>query len=504
MREKKEKKEKKSKVKQTSKYDITEQQEITPVKKRTKKSKVNREITLITYTFVGLFVLLIGYYAKFLFVDGENVINNSYNKRQEVLEKKVNRGMILSSDGDILAKSVYDEEGNMTRIYPYKNLFSHSVGRYLKGKTGLESSMSFPLLTASISPLEQIFKDISGEKTDGDNVITTLDVDLQKAANTALGNNRGAVVVMEPSTGKILALVSKPNYDPNQVDAQWEELLSKSNEDSQLFNRATQGVYSPGSIYKIITALGYMRQNPNYEEFSYTCDGTYEVDGKEIKCSNNKKHGTVNFEEAFAKSCNGAFASMLETMNISSFATLNNDLLFNRGLGLDVPVKESSFSLSSSSDAFEIAQTAMGQGKTTTTPVHFAMLASAIANGGVMMKPYIVDRIENYTGDVIEKFLPKKYATIMNAEEAQKLTSMMELVVTKGTATKLKTSKYTAAGKTGTAEVAGQDPNSWFVGFASTDSADVVVSVIVEDAGSGSDYAVPIAKKVFEAYYKKY
>ena len=240
LREKKEKKSKRKLSKEE--FRVIDQEQEVVIRKR---KRVNREISLITYIFVGLFVLLIGNYVRFMFVESGDVINSSYNKRQELLAETIERGMILGSKGEVLAKSEYDKDGNMTRVYPYKSLFAHTVGRFLKTKTGLENTMSFPLLTSSINPLEKAWNDIAGERSPGDNVVTTLDVDLQKVASDALGSKQGVVVVMEPSTGKILAMVSKPDYDPNKVEENWDKLTSMSGDESALLNRATQGMYSP-------------------------------------------------------------------------------------------------------------------------------------------------------------------------------------------------------------------------------------------------------------------
>lgn len=475
--------------------------ETVPKKKRTRK-RVNREISVIAYVFVILFVGLIGYICHFILVDSEDVINSSYNKRQNMLEQTIQRGMILGSGGEILAKTVYDQNGTMTRVYPYDSLFAHTVGRYLKTKTGLENSMTFKLLTSTINPIEKIFNDIRGERSIGDNVVTTLDVTLQKVANEALGSKKGAVVVMEPSTGKILAMVSKPSYNPNTVDENWEKLISSDNTDSVLMNRVTQGTYPPGSVYKIITALGYMRQNPSsYEDFTYTCNGTYKIGDDVIKCAGGTSHGTVNLRQAFTKSCNGAFASMLSQMDATQFAKTNKDMLFNTSLDLDIQVRTPSYTLTAKDNESLQARTAIGQGNTTTNPMHMAMVVSAIANNGTLMKPYLVDRIENANGSTIDKTVPKSYAKLMSEAEASVLNEFMENVVTSGTAQSLNTSRYTVAGKTGTAETSGADPYSWFVGYAGKNQPDLVVSVCVEDAGSGSSYAVPIAKKIFAAYY---
>lgn len=505
MREKREKRLRRGrKVRNESRQNAPREEQVDgrALKKRTRKC-VNREISIIAYVFVILFAGLIAYLARFIAVDGQEVINSSYNKRQNMLEKSIQRGMILGSKGEILAKTEYDKNGEMTRVYPYDSLFAHTVGRYNKTKTGLENSMAFKLLTSSSNPIQKIFNDIKGKRSPGDNVVTTLDVNLQKVASEALGSKKGAVVVMEPSTGKILAMVSKPSYNPNTVDQNWEKLISSDNEDSALMNRATQGTYPPGSVYKIITAIGYMRQYPDsYRNFTYTCDGKYTIGDDVLKCAGGAKHGKVNMEEAFAKSCNGAFASMLANMDLSEFAKTNKDMLFNTSLDVDIPVRKPSYTLSNKDNDSLRARTAIGQGNTTTNPMHLAMVASAIANKGILMRPYIVDRIENAEGTIIDKTALKSYARLMSESEAATLTEYMEGVVTSGTAKALKTKEYTVAGKTGTAEIAGANPYSWFVGFASKNQADLVVSVCVENAGSSSSYAVPIAKKVFAAYYK--
>ena len=171
----------------------------------------NRQILVVTYCFVALFLAMVLYITRFMVRDSADIINNSYNKRQEVLAKKVKRGDIVSADGKVLAKTITDKHGNDTRYYPYKNMFCHAVGRITNSMTGVELSQCYPLLTSHANPAEQLFSDFKGEKKPGDNVITTLDYKLQKTAYNALGSYKGAVVAMEPSTGKILAMVSTTN-----------------------------------------------------------------------------------------------------------------------------------------------------------------------------------------------------------------------------------------------------------------------------------------------------
>ena len=472
--------------------------------KNKEKSLKNKDIMLITYVFIGLFVLLIGNLIYFIGFQSKNVVNNSYNKRQDVMAETVQRGSILAADGEILAESLEKSNGSLTRYYPYNNMFSHVVGRYAKGKTGLESSLGFTLLTSSINPITKAVNELKGEKSLGDNVVTTLDVDIQKVAYNALGNQKGAVVVMEPSTGKILAMVSKPDYNPNTITDNWESLTQDDDKNSALINRATQGLYPPGSTFKILTTLAYLREhNNNYEDFSYECDGSFEYGSHTINCHNNKVHGKINLEQAFAKSCNGAFASMGMNLNLNSFYDVCKSLLYNTGFNLDFNVKESSFTLNEQSNSNLIPSTSIGQGETLMTPIHNAMIVSAIANGGTLMTPYLVDHVEDASGDTVKKYMPTTYKTLMTSKEAEILTDFMEDVVTSGTATSLKGQSYKSAGKTGSAEIdASKTSHAWFVGYAAKEQPDVVVSIIVEGAGTGGDYAVPIAKKIFQAYYK--
>lgn len=471
-------------------------------KEKKKKEKANKDIVLVMYMFVGLFVFVISYFIKFMITDSQEVINNAYNKRQDLLAKEVVRGDIISADGKTLAHTVTNEDGTETRVYPYKDMFVHVVGQFNKGKTGIESSENFHLLTSNSGTISKIFKELSGEKTIGDNVVTTLNTSLQKVAYDALGNNKGAVVVMEPSSGKILAMVSKPDYDPNEIDTLWDSLVEDSNNESALLNRASQGLYPPGSTFKILTALEYIRENPDYEEYVYDCVGKGVFNSVIINCYNNKEHGHETLIESFAKSCNSSFANIGTTLDMSSFRKLCDTFLFNSSLPTRIPSKKSSFVLKGSSDPSLIPQTVIGQGKTQITPLHNAMIVAAVANGGVMMKPYVVDHIENQSGTVIKKYLPEIIDTVMSPQEAEILTSFMEETIKSGTATALKNGKYMIAGKTGSAEYTSDKPaHAWFVGFAPSDNPEIVVSVIVESVGTGSEYAVPIAKKIFETYY---
>ena len=314
------------------------------------------------------------------------------------------------------------------------------------------------------------------------------------------------VIVMEPDTGKILTMVSQPNFNANLVDERWAELISPDNTKAQLVNRATQGLYPPGSTFKMLTVLEYMKENPNtWQDYVYNCNGSYQNGDYTIKCYHGTAHGAQNLIQAFANSCNGAFAEIGMQINSEKFRALANQMLFNSELPYTLPYNQSTFSLDGSSDDWEKLQTAIGQGKTQITPLHNLMIVSAIANGGTLMKPYMIDHVENVGGQTVKKFLPSAYGTLMSANDAQFLTHLMSQVVEIGTGSAMRGASYTVAGKTGSAEFeAGKETHSWFVGFAPADKPKVAICVLAEESGSGGAVAAPIARQVLDRYFAKY
>lgn len=448
---------------------------------------------------------MLAYFVYFQAVEKEEYISSPYNGLQDLYAARVVRGDILSADGEVLATTDVSTDGEETRNYPYGSLFSHVVGYGVNGKAGLEKQENYTLLSSHQFVADQILSEIQGEKTDGDNVYTTLDVNLQQAAYDALGDYDGAVIVMEPATGKILAMVSKPDFNPNSIVEDWEEINKEGS--SVLFNRATQGKYTPGSVFKIITALEYYRENPDtYGYFEFDCDSSFTADGRTINCASNKSHGEENLIEAFGDSCNAAFASLSLKLDRDKWSKTAKDLLFGESLPIAFPHSVSSLSLTEEADDSSTMETGIGQGTTTVSPLHMALISSAICNKGILMEPYLVDHTESADGELLETYTAVEYGSLMTEQEADVLENFMRQTVLKGTATKLKTSKYEAYGKTGTAQVSDIEDttNAWFTGYIKVDGKeDLAIAVVVEDSGSGSKYAVPVAAKVFEAYIKE-
>lgn len=446
---------------------------------------------------------MMGYTCYYAATNRQELINNSYNGRQELLVAQNIRGSIYAAGGQTLAETQTDEEGDETRVYPYDNLFAHAVGYASNGRFGIEASANYYLINSNAKLADKVASDVAGSKYPGDSVVTTLDVGLQEVAFRSLGIYKGAIIVSEPATGKILAMVSKPDFDPNEIDAVWEELI-EDKDSTVLLNRATQGLYPPGSTFKIVTALEYIRENPDsYGQYAYQCSGRYSAGQDTINCYHGSVHGHEDFTKSFAKSCNASFANIGMQLDRAKWSRTLDGLLFGQELPVTFAYNKSRLAVDAGTTDSEILQAAIGQGTTQITPLHLNMITGAIANKGTVMKPYLVDQVINNEGTVIKQFSPDSYKRLMSEQEAAALTELMTAVVESGTGTKLSGLSYTAAGKTGSAEYSKvkTESHAWFTGFAPAEEPEVCVTIIIEGAGSGGDYAVPIAKRIFDEYF---
>ena len=446
---------------------------------------------------------MMGYTCYYAITNQQELINNSYNGRQELLIAQNTRGTIYAAGGQVLAETQTDEAGVETRVYPYENLFAHAVGYASNGKFGVESLANYYLINSNAKLADKVASDVAGSKYPGDNVVTTLDVGLQEIAFQSLGIYKGAIIVSEPDTGKILAMVSKPDFDPNEIDRIWDDLV-KDEDSTVLLNRVTQGLYPPGSTFKIVTALEYMRENPDsYGQYTYQCNGSYTSGQNTINCYHGSVHGYEDFTKSFAKSCNASFANIGMQLDRIQFNHTLNGLLFNQELPVAFAYHKSKLEIGEETSDADIMQAAIGQGTTQITPLHLNMITCSIANGGMLMRPYLVDQVKNNEGNIIKQFHPDTYKRLLSEEEADALTDLMQEVVETGTGTKLSGLSYTAAGKTGSAEYSNvkTESHAWFTGFAPVQDPEICVTIIIEGAGSGGDYAVPIAKRIFDEYF---
>ena len=468
------------------------------------KQVTNKEIRRVMYIMLVLFAGVLAYFTWFHIRGSRDIVNNPYNSRLAKLAETVKRGNIMSADGEVLAEEITGDDGSSYRYYPYGCTFAHVIGTSAVNKSGVELSADYDLITSDIALPEKILHEIRGEKSPGNNVHTTLNANLQQVAHDALGLKEGAVIAIEPSTGKVLAMVSKPDYDPNTLPDEYQDIL-EDEESKVLLNQSTQGLFTPGSIFKIVTTLAYIRSGGRPEDYSYSCDGSIsllsdEGDTSSIRCYDGEVHGEVDLKESFAESCNASFANIGLNTGAANLKKTAEALLFNQKIPSSFSTSVSSFKLDSGASEWMIGATSIGQGNTTITPMHAAVLASAIANDGVFMKPYVIDSVESDEGEVLRQNNPEEGGRLLSTGEAALMQTYMESVITDGTGYNLAWKDYTCAGKTGTAEVAGRGNNAWFIGYAPADDPKIAVCVLVEDAGTASSDTVPIAGQIFDAY----
>jgi len=477
---------------------------------------INRDILKVFGFFALLFCALIVFLIYYMTVQAPTVINNSYNRRSDVLAKTVKRGSILAEDGTVLAYTNTQESGEDVRIYPYGSAFSHVVGFDSNGKAGLESAYNYYLLTSHTSVFGKIANEFHGEKNTGDSLQTTLDAGLQQYISDLMADNNGAVVCMDPVSGEIRAMVSKPDFDPNEIAWIWDALVSEEEEEadniyasdsrSVLINRATQGLYTPGSTFKIFTLYEYYLEHPEMiGRYSYDCEGTISVGDTTISCLNKKAHGQENLITAFANSCNCVFGTIGKDLDLSRFQQTNQKLLFGTKLPLDIPSVPSVYTLSDGDSDYDIMATAIGQGDTQITPLHLAMIVSAIANDGMCMKPHLVSKIVNDQNNTVKVFPAEEYERLFTSSEAEYLKSCLRAVVTDGTGYAVYPGNFQAYGKTGTAEKEsgsiGDYDHSWFAGWAENDGQKLVVCVILENMETSGTRAVYLTKNIFDYYF---
>lgn len=459
------------------------------------------------YTIAGLFMLifsvLIGYMVYFTIFKQKDMSIHAQNNRLNNLESEVIRGTIYdASRGHVLATT--DETGK--RVYPYGSLYAHAVGYSQYGKTGIEALANSELLYPEYNLISIVKMAFLNEKFQGRNVVTTLEHSYQTHIASAMEGKRGAIVVLDANTGMIKAMYSNPNFDPNDIEVDW-NTLNADEKNSPLLNRATKGLYPPGSIFKVITSLAYIRQRDAQKspyDFAYDCTGSISGSQYTIKCFNGNVHGHVELSQAFAKSCNSYFVALGEQLSKGQLRQTAEALGFNGALDTDLGYSVSQFNMQSSDSAFEKAATAIGQGKTLTTPLHMAMLAATIANDGVCMKPYLIQyAMRPNNNETKDRHDAEIVGNIMTEKEAYTLQSLMEGVLDFGTAVTLPEKQLVVGGKTGTAENETGMDHSWFMGYAKDPNDEsrspIAFAIVVEGGGKGAQ-SLNIANAILEAY----
>jgi peptidoglycan glycosyltransferase len=460
---------------------------------------VDKSIRRLFYVFVAMFVGLILMLTYVQVWAAPSLKINPANTRAVEEEMKIQRGLILSADNQVLADNRQQGQYYL-RTYPFGDLTEPWLGynNLTYGRAGVERVYNEELTgQAGLLGVTSSWSQVLGQVKRGSDIKLTVQMKVQQAAAQALGNRKGAVVALNPKTGAILAMVSYPRYDPNTLTAQWKTLVADA--DRPLFNRATQGLYPPGSTFKIVVASAALQTGAVTPDSTFTDTGSINIGGYVIHNFDNKSYGQHDFTKAFASSINTTFATVGSQMGAGTLATYADAFGFGKSLPWNLGGATSTFPDPSGMDKAHTAQAAIGQGEVLSSPLMMGLAACAVANGGTIMKPYMVDQILSYNGAIVETTSPGAWLQPISAATAATMKDLMLQVVRSGTGTAAAISGVQVAGKTGTAQVATGDSHAWFAGFAPADDPQVAVVVIVENGGSGGTVAAPIAKQVIAA-----
>ncbi len=470
---------------------------------------MNAHLRRTFYFFVAGFVSLVGVLAYWQVYIQESLANDPSNSLQSRRVQSVPRGLLLAGDGETeLARSEEQDNGTYQRVYPEGPLYAGVTGywstRY--GASGIEIGENNNLSgKGEPKTLDEFLNQVSGGPQAGNDVELPLDPELQRAAYDGLvasSTGRGAAVALNPKNGEILALVSYPSYDPNNIDENFSNLIEDP--DNPLYNRATQGLYPPGSTFKVITAAAALKKGVKPSD-KFKDNGTYETPGYTVYNYKAKSYGAVTFDESMAKSINTIFARV-------AYEYIGNQALsqtaYDFGFGdtyKDFPLPVAPSSLGDiPPDQWaqgNIAQISFGQGPVTSNVFEMAQVAGAIGNGGTMMAPRLVREVRSPDGVILDQPTSSVRQNVIEKETANSLSGMMESVV-KHAETTAQIPGVKVAAKTGTAENPAGDPHSWFIAFAPADDPEIAVAVIVENGNEGYKQALPIARRMMETYLK--
>ncbi len=455
--------------------------------------RTNKRIIRVLIAISLLFLALVTYLLWFNMFRAKDVYTNSYNKRQWESEQQVQRGEIYSQDGVLLAETEIDGDARI-RKYPKGRLYSHIIGycSQVYGKTQLEMSHDDDLIGKGTISLTL------NEIKHGNNLNLTINDELQEYAYEQLDGRDGAIAAMEPTTGQILAMVSLPDFNPETIEKDWPSMMEDEN--SPFLARATQGLYPPGSTYKIVTAAGVYDNGMTTETFDD--EGLFKKDDVTVYNYNKESFGKLDIKTAFEVSSNYVFCTLGYEMGADAVKAEAEKFGVNKSFEFDIPVSQSQIQYKKMTD-LDGALVSIGQGGLVMTPLHVAMMASAVANNGKMMKPYLVETVTTENGTVIGQTKPSVLYDSIGTACADYIEDMMIGVVEDGTGTGAQISGITVAGKTGTAENETDKDHAWFVGYAPVENPTICVAVVLENAAtSGGKSAVPIAKNIIRKFLK--
>ncbi|MFC5381223.1 peptidoglycan D,D-transpeptidase FtsI family protein [Aquipuribacter nitratireducens] len=453
------------------------------------------------------------------FVNAGEISAGQGNVREVYREFGRERGPIVVGGDPVAVSTEVGGDYRFLREYPAGPLYAHATGYYsiVYGTSGIERTNNDVLAgTADALFYSRIGQILTGEDPSGGSVQLTLDPAVQQAAAEALGDQRGAVIALEPATGRVLAMVSSPSYDPDRLSSHdlgdvreaWEEL--NADEGRPLENRALSGrLYPPGSVFKIVTAAAALESGDYTPETELPGGAELDLPLTDATLPNYGRRpceadGTTTLADAMRTSCNPAFGQI--GIDLGAEAIREQAAEIGYLADLDIPLPVTPATVPGDLNAPQSAQAAIGQFDVRVAPIHIAMTSAAVANDGLVMTPQLVRSIRGPDLQVVEDIQPEPLSTAFSPETAAALTDMMVSVVEDGTGTAAQIPGVQVAGKTGTAQTGNDtDPHAWFTSFAPADDPQVAVAVVVENGGdlgsetSGGRVAAPVARAVMEA-----
>jgi peptidoglycan glycosyltransferase len=457
-----------------------------------------------------LFVALIVNLTWIMAVRAEWFQDRPENKRSIAKEMKIKRGDILGYDGSVMA-GTERRSGYYHRDYPNGTLAPQLLGydsvRY--GRSGIESQLNDELTGQATDLGVQSWVDrLLGRKPKGANVKLTLVPAVQKVAQQELQGQKGAIVALDPTTGALIASASAPTYDPANLEEQWSRLSADAS--APLLNRPTQGLYVPGSAFKVVTASAGLDTGKVTPETEFVDTGTYVVFGGKVTNYGGAVYGTNDLTTALTLSINTTFAKVGNLLGRKRLIAGMQRYGFYQTPPLPLPAgeivpsgrygKKGLLAPGAFMDPLDVAWAACGQERVLATPLQMALVAGGVANGGRVMKPYYLQEVVSATGDVVSKTQPEQWLVATKPVTAGQLNAMMQEVVNAGTGTAAALEGIQVAGKTGTAEKGDGSNLAWFIGFAPADDPTIAVAVVIEDTQStGGEAAAPLAAAVIKS-----
>lgn len=461
--------------------------------------------TIIMYSV--LFAALVANLTWIMVVDAEAIQSMPGNNHTIAKEEHSERGTISTYDGVVLARSVEQSDGTYEREYPAGTLATHVVGYYsgTYGMSGIEASMNDTLRgQENYANWTDVINSLAGIGNPGNDVTLTLNSKVQTAAQEALEGLTGACIVMDPTTGAVLAMASSPTYDAAAFD---EVIANASADSSELLNRATQALYAPGSTFKTVTLSGALSDGVCTTDSIYSAPATMDIGNAPVTNFNDKSYGDITVANAFEVSANTVFGQIGVEMGSDALVRAAEAFGFNKEIKFDLPVAKSLMPDPSEMTTWETAWAADGEpvgehaspAGPQATVLQMALVGCAAAHGGEVLSPYLVEGIYSASGERSYSAAPSKFADPITQEVADEVLDVMRGVVSQGTATDAAISGVTIAGKTGTAEKEGREDDSWFVGIGDADGErNVVVAIMVEDAGRAV-HAAGLSREVMRA-----